>query len=176
VVELWAMKMPKIDWIRNHISLADTLLDIGCSDKGVWEHAPYKPTTVDINPAWEPDIVADAHSLPFEDNSYDVVTITEILEHVKDDKKCLSEAYRIARKKVIITVPWEEMWTEEFGRFKNPDHIRYYTPDGFRELLMELGLVFSTDIIKWGGFMWIGVEIYKRDALQSKFRAVRRRR
>ena len=160
--EYYAMKMAKIDWIRGHISLFDTLLDVGCSDKGVWVDSPYKPTTVDNNPAWEPDIVADAHKLPLDDNSYDVVSLTEILEHVEDDKRCLLEAYRVARKKVVVTVPWEEMWAEGYGKFKNPDHVRYYTPDSFEEFIGGLGLIYSIDIIKWGGFMWIGAEIYKR--------------
>lgn len=44
-------------------------------------------------------------SLPFADNSFDVVICSHILEHVKNIEKAVAEIKRIARKKVIVTVP-----------------------------------------------------------------------
>ena len=40
-------------------------------------------------------LVADAHKLPFKDNTFDLVICTETLEHVTDPKKCLLEMKRV---------------------------------------------------------------------------------
>lgn len=44
----------------------------------------------------------------FEDKSIDNVVCTEVLEHIPDHKFAVSELTRVARKKVIITVPFRE--------------------------------------------------------------------
>lgn len=46
-------------------------------------------------------------NLPFEDNSYDLVTCLEILEHLpqEDFKKGILELQRVSKKYIIITVP-----------------------------------------------------------------------
>ena len=51
--------------------------------------------TVDIDPEANPDIVADAHALPFPDASYDVVICREVLEHVHQPEVVISELYRV---------------------------------------------------------------------------------
>jgi SAM-dependent methyltransferase len=53
--------------------------------------------------------VANVDSLlPFRDKSFDTVLIFEVLEHVSDVEKVLGEAFRVARKNVLITVPNSE--------------------------------------------------------------------
>ena len=51
--------------------------------------------------------VADCYSLPFEDNSFDVVTALEVMEHIEEPKKMLAEMMRVTRSNgsVIITTP-----------------------------------------------------------------------
>ena len=46
--------------------------------------------------------------LDFEDGSFDNVTCLEVLEHLVDPEKALKELVRISRKRVIITVPFNE--------------------------------------------------------------------
>ncbi|GAH77252.1 unnamed protein product, partial [marine sediment metagenome] len=55
-------------------------------------------------------ICADAHHLPFNDNSFDSVVIGELLEHVTNPVQVLKQATRVSRKKVIFTVPNEFAW------------------------------------------------------------------
>jgi len=50
-------------------------------------------------------IRADAENLPFKPGSFTVVVATEILEHVPDVQRCLSELKRLAPKRLIVTVP-----------------------------------------------------------------------
>jgi 2-polyprenyl-3-methyl-5-hydroxy-6-metoxy-1,4-benzoquinol methylase len=47
----------------------------------------------------------DAESLPIKAGSFGVVVATEILEHVPDASRCLSEVKRIGPDRVIVTVP-----------------------------------------------------------------------
>jgi len=46
--------------------------------------------------------------LDFGDGSFDTVTCLEVLEHLEDPKKALKELVRVSRKRVIITVPFNE--------------------------------------------------------------------
>lgn len=43
-----------------------------------------------------------------EDNCYDTVVCLEVLEHLNDPLGALRELYRISRKRIIITVPFDE--------------------------------------------------------------------
>ncbi len=45
--------------------------------------------------------------LPFQDNAFDVVICSELLEHIEDYKKAIDELIRITKNKLIITVPNE---------------------------------------------------------------------
>ena len=53
-----------------------------------------KVTSIDIDSNRKPDIVMDVTNLEFNDNSFDLVIMMEVLEHVKEPKKALSEIYR----------------------------------------------------------------------------------
>jgi len=46
-----------------------------------------------------------AYALPFGDHSFDTVTLCEILEHLDRPLHALSEAARVARTRIVITVP-----------------------------------------------------------------------
>lgn len=50
-------------------------------------------------------------ALEFEDNSFDTVTCLEVLEHLIDPKKALAELVRVSRKRVIITIPFDQKIT-----------------------------------------------------------------
>lgn len=53
-------------------------------------------------------VAMDAALLPFKSNCFDFVLCTEVLEHVPEWKKALLELQRIARKKILVTVPLEK--------------------------------------------------------------------
>jgi ubiquinone/menaquinone biosynthesis C-methylase UbiE len=54
-----------------------------------------------------PDVVGSADALPFPDQSFDVVLAAEIYEHLpwESFSKCLAEARRVARKRVVVSLP-----------------------------------------------------------------------
>ena len=49
-----------------------------------------------------PVIAYDGEHLPYEDHSVDVVTIIDVLHHTDDPLATIREAFRVARKAVII--------------------------------------------------------------------------
>jgi SAM-dependent methyltransferase len=69
----------------------------------------------------------DLCALPFEDGSFDIVLATDVLEHVPDDVRALSELYRVLapRGHAIVTVPaFRFLW----GRQDDVSHhLRRYT-------------------------------------------------
>jgi len=76
-----------------HASTKKTL-DVGSRRGRHKEHFP-NVYSIDLDATNNPDQVADAHALPFPDNSYEIVICREVLEHVKDPKQVLSELYRV---------------------------------------------------------------------------------
>ncbi len=69
-------------------------LDIGSGGSSYERFFPNR-VTVDIDPARKPDVLADAHNLPFKDEEFDMVLSTEMLEHVKDPFQVEREIRRV---------------------------------------------------------------------------------
>ena len=165
---LWA-KIPevpihRIQWMQSKVTLRDRILDVGCAENPVWAGTPFNVVTLDsqINPEIQifPDVLGEAEHLPFKDKSFDIVSQGELLEHVPDPQRVLKEAVRVARKKVIITVPWEHVWPPELKPFWNPGHVRFYAPDSLEYELKKVGLPFNIEEIRHGVWAWLGAEVY----------------
>ncbi len=85
-------------------------------------------------------VLADALVLPFPDNSFDTVTLWDILEHLHDDCAALRESLRVARRNVLISVPGEDSLPDHssgltFRTYIDPTHVRYYTRQRLESLL-----------------------------------------
>jgi SAM-dependent methyltransferase len=50
-------------------------------------------------------LLADIRFLPFRDRAFDCVLCSEVIEHVKDQDKSISEVLRVARKVVLFSTP-----------------------------------------------------------------------
>ncbi len=100
------------------------------------------------------DYKCDIQDMPFETNSFDVVICNHVLEHVPDDKKAMSEIFRILNPGgyAILQVPGDfsrektfaddsitdrKERTEIFGQY---DHVRVYGLD-YPEILKSVGFV-----------------------------------
>ncbi|WP_024794867.1 class I SAM-dependent methyltransferase [Tomitella biformata] len=91
--------------------------------------------------------VGDALALPFPDASFDVVIISEVLEHIHDDELAISEAARILKPGGVaaVTVP---RWLPEKLCWALSDayheveggHIRIYRADELAAKLTRAGL------------------------------------
>jgi len=83
------------------------------------------------------DYKVDLINLPFEDNSYDFVFASHVLEHIKNDSQALSEISRILRPDgiAILPVPIIACNTVEYPQ-PNPyeaDHVRAPGPDYYEK-------------------------------------------
>ena len=103
----------RAEWVGKHISKMERILDIGIKDAYVFHTLGFYPdVAVDIHPEDVPKEVkkhvnfykASIYDLPFSDNSFSVVTVTEVLEHLKEPEKGIKECMRVAPK-VVGTVP-----------------------------------------------------------------------
>ena len=103
--------------------------------------------SIDINSPLA-KIKADICDLPIKDNTYDFILCNHVLEHVLDDKKAMSELYRVLKKggtgifQVPIDMNREKTFQDDsitdklernkiFGQY---DHVRVYGKDYFNKL------------------------------------------
>lgn len=137
----------------------EDVLDAGCGP-GVTSltlaRRGYRVTAIDTDPAKIETLrllarshgqslatrLASVCELPFRDSSFDKVLCAEVLEHVEDDRRAVSELARVLRPEgiLVITVPSEQSiahaYQAEFA------HVRPgYTPQSLIALLREQSLV-----------------------------------
>lgn len=71
--------------------------------------------------------------LPFRDASFDWVISFQVIEHIRDDRAFVAEIHRILRPggRFLVTTPNAPM-----SLTRNPWHVREYTPEELRRLLL----------------------------------------
>ena len=114
------------------------ILDVGCGTL----HQSFKRiygeryTSLDLSSTPFPKSVpGDAHDLSmFHDDSFDIVTMWSVIEHLKEPYKALSEAIRVAKTVVTLSTDFTE-------RDKNMSDNHYYswTQKTLNHLLSEFG-------------------------------------
>lgn len=78
-------------------------------------------------------------SLPFKDNSFDIVFSKSVLEHIHKPEKYLSEIYRVLKPggKLILLVPdWQ---TQMYIFYDDYSHVQPYTRRGIEDTLKIFG-------------------------------------
>ncbi|WP_298236980.1 class I SAM-dependent methyltransferase [uncultured Algibacter sp.] len=101
---------------------------------------------------------ADITKIPFEDNSFDFIICSHVLEHIPNDRLAMSELYRVLSKKgdAILQVPIDykrdktyedpniNSREERLQEYGHPDHVRYYGKD-YKERLESCGFTVNVD-------------------------------
>lgn len=117
-----------------------------------WPNLNYH--TASYYPDWE-ELRLDLTALELPDESWDVLIVYHILEHIIEDQKAMREMYRVLRPggQVILQVPIEVGRTELYEdasitdpkqrtkHFGQHDHVRKYSERGLRERLEAAGFV-----------------------------------
>lgn len=136
---------------------AGKILDIGCADgtftKIIFEKTkPSRIVGIDVLPksiAYAKRRfarsrrmffkVADAHNLPFSDESFDAVFCLEVLEHAEDPLRVISEMHRVLKKGgyAVVLIPTENflfkyiiwpLWTLWRGKIWRGTHLHAMEP------------------------------------------------
>jgi SAM-dependent methyltransferase len=129
--------MQTIDFERLQLRAGDRFLDVGCGEGrhtiGAYLSADVDAVGVDLS---EKDLqtaqeraegfvdkentnksltfkVANALELPFEDNSFDKVICSEVLEHIPDYQGVLKEIDRVLKPNGVLAVSVPRAWPEE---------------------------------------------------------------
>jgi 2-polyprenyl-3-methyl-5-hydroxy-6-metoxy-1,4-benzoquinol methylase len=94
----------------------------------------------------------EAEHLKFAADEFDLVTATEVLEHVPDPELVLGEMARVANKHLLVSVPREPLWrvlnvargayVRELGN--TPGHLNHWSRSSFEALLGRFGDVVVT--------------------------------
>jgi ubiquinone/menaquinone biosynthesis C-methylase UbiE len=129
-----------------------SVIDLGCG-KGIWGYlfcASRENMTylcgVDITPTYlkfvkernvyDDLILCDCTHLPFRDRSFDLVLLSEVLEHLekKQGYAVLKQLERIARQLIIITVPQGLLKQEAVGGIDAEKHRSAWYTSEFKKL------------------------------------------
>ncbi|MFF9287203.1 mycofactocin oligosaccharide methyltransferase MftM [Streptomyces griseosporeus] len=96
-------------------------------------------------------LVCDAAQVPLPDRSVDTVTVIHVLEHLDPDHgdAVLREALRLARRRVVVAVPYEDEPTAAYG------HVRCFSPAQLAAMGRRTGHRFEVGTFHGG---WLVVE------------------
>jgi len=117
----------RINFFLSKIPICDRVLDLGCADGRIIDrfNADYK-IGVDFAIKLLRNVktkvyASNVSDLPFDDNSFDVVISSEVLEHLdaKTFHKALKEMNRVSSKYIIISVPYREQLIQLLAQCSN---------------------------------------------------------
>lgn len=83
----------------------------------------------------------DGYKIPYEDDSFDLVILAHVLEHVEHERILIRELKRVA-KYIVVEVPKDYRFgvDKRMKHFLDYGHINMYTPTSLRFLLQSEGL------------------------------------
>jgi SAM-dependent methyltransferase len=151
------------DFLLSHVRAGERVLDLGCGEGAFCAQlasAGIEPVGAEVaesavararerHPGLRFELVPAHGPLPFADAAFDAVWASEVIEHVADTARWLSEVRRVLRPggSLLVTTPYH-------GRLKNlmlalagfeahfdptGQHLRFYTRRSLRDTLEQFG-------------------------------------
>ena len=138
-----ALKLPADSKILN-IGIATGASSVMLQEFGKVKSSEYDKTCFEFVKEKLPQLDVEQGSvleLPYADNSYDLVCAFDVIEHVEDDAKAVSEMIRVCKPGgyVAVTVPaFMFLW----GHHDDVNHhYRRYTKSQFKKLFNQGGII-----------------------------------
>ncbi|MCW0214583.1 MAG: class I SAM-dependent methyltransferase [Pseudonocardia sp.] len=97
-------------------------------------------------------LVADARAVPLPDAATDTVLAVHLIEHLPSEagKAVVAEAVRLARRRVVVAVPFEDVPNETWG------HVRRFDEAALAELGDTVGLPYTVSTHHGG---WLVIDV-----------------
>ncbi len=168
----------------------ESLLDVGCGN-GLFLSKMEQITTGKIIQGCEQSMgaiegkicqsdikQASIDTMPFESNSFDIVSAFEVIEHINFNsyKKSLQEIERVARKYIIISVPNKEKLVNVkcpycYCEFNACGHLRIFDHDKLKNLFENFEIIKLQPIyayIYWGFKLFAPIRSYINKAFPKQ--------
>ena len=97
-------------------------------------------------------VIAEATLLPFDNESVDTVVLTQVLEHVFDYEKALSEAVRVMKKEgvILLSVPFI------YQAHATPYDYHRFSEYGLKRLLQK----YELEVLEWHYQGYLGTTLF----------------
>jgi ubiquinone/menaquinone biosynthesis C-methylase UbiE len=140
-----------------------SLLDAGCGEGEILRRGVVPRNTrlvlLDRNPDSAAHLIGSVDALPFASRSFDVVTCLEVLEHLPDPGRAVGELLRVARRAVVVSVPYEPWFRignvlrgkHLSGLGNHPEHVQHWSLRTFERFLRA----FTPEVRLIEAFPWI---------------------
>lgn len=99
--------------------------------------------TMDVDRQWQPNFVGDICKTDFRDNYWDLVILSQTLEHIWDFRAAIKEIHRITKQYAIIDSPFMYQHHPE----DNFDDYWRFSPQALQKLCQEVGFECEVKLI-----------------------------
>ncbi|WP_418016235.1 class I SAM-dependent methyltransferase [Mycobacterium sp. 23] len=121
----------KAEALKGFVAAGDSVLDVGCGTgllsvylRDRYGVAPHGIDVTDSRKADIPFTEFDGTSIPFPDNSFDHVILSEVLHHSQDPVRLTAECERVARRRILV---FEDMPEGLVGKLALQAQVRAFT-------------------------------------------------
>ena len=109
-------------------------------DKNVYDYC--QDTLIGKNPKVDVLKVYDGYNLDFADNTFDIVTCVDVIEHVEDYERLIKEMLRVSKRGLFLSTPNRRPeYTNSDGTPKNYWHLREWSYDEFNTIVKKFGTI-----------------------------------
>ena len=148
----------KIQFINSLSPEQRNILDIGCGTgeflnackQSGWNTKGFEPNDTARDYAikhYKLAVINKQELLSLPENSFDIITMWHVLEHVHDLEQRMKEVYRLVKPNgtVIIAVPNclsldAELYKENWAGYDVPRHLYHFTPNTITQLVHNFGM------------------------------------
>ncbi len=171
------------DFVEEH-TVGKKVLDVGSAQGWYIKYLKdlgFEVTASDIEKTIEfedvPFAPTSGAELPFAGNSFDTVLAINVIEHVEDEKKILSELHRVTKKRLLLSVPNADdallqKYNLTFRHQTDKSHQREYSQKSIKEKIEQAGFAVRTIVLDGPVIPTVFAEFLPSDFLKTVGRKV----